>query len=304
MSITLFFGKLNLITEDIFDIYDDPTKMKDLHASIYLGMKSGLHYEKEKPYKRDDGEIGWETIKYDMHILTLDQDYAEGWIYKNSTIRYKILDKQTSELIPKSVESAEGIRFCLDIKNELIGYDTKQRFGYREFLDVFQELINIAQKEIDSPYRFEVELRTMGMNLQEIKDSLHKIGRIKELTIKMQPPNPSAQLLDDLQQRGEDFVSGMKTANATMVGFTFESQGSSGLNIDSPLINERINDLQGLCSVLSVDEALKKGYAKVDAQSQSGVKYTTRDEKPYKRVVEGVWDFLDGCKEAFLELIS
>lgn len=307
MSITLYFGKINLISEDIFKIYDDPKKMQDLYASLALGIKSGLVYEKLKTFENDDGGIVQEIIRYETNILSIDQEYAEGWLYKNSIIRYKILDKESGKLEPRAVESTEGIRFCLSIKNELVGFDTKQRFGYREFLEAFQEIINLGQKTIESPYRFMLELRTQGMSLEGIKENLHKIGKIKELTIQMQPPNPSAELLDELQKRGEDFIQEMKDANATTIGFTFLSEGTSGLNIDSPLINERITDLQGLCHSLTVNEAIQKGYARVEVQSQTGVKYTTRDERPYKRVIDRIedfGDFVNGCKEAFLHLLS
>lgn len=304
MSITLFFGKLNLVTEDIFEIYDNPEKLKDLFTNLYLGVKSGLHYEKERSFLRDDGEIISQTIRYSMQVFSIDQSYVEGRIYKSSAIHYKILDKLSGELLPQSVENTEEIQFYLDIQHELVGYDTKQRFGYREFLEAFGEIINSGQAAIESPYRFKVELRTMGMNLEEIKESLHRIGRIKELTIKMQPPNPSNDLLAELQHRGDGFVKEMKQANATTIGFTFESEGSSGLNIDSPLINDRITDLQGLCSMLSVEEAIQKGYATVNAQSKSGVKYTTGEEKPYKRVIDSLEEFVSGCKDAFRQLLS
>lgn len=304
MSITLYFGKLNLISEDIYEIYDNPQRIKDLYTSLYLGIRSGLIFEKQRTFVHDNGEIGHETIQYEMHVLDINEDYVEGWIYKNSVIRYKILDKASRQLLPQSVNSTEGIRFCLDIRNELVGYDTKQRFGYREFLEAFQEIINLGQEGIESPYRFSLELRTMGMSLDEIKESLHQIGNIKELTIQMQPPNPSAKLLNELQQRGEDFIQEMRDANATAIGFNFFSEGSSGLNIDSPLINERITDLRGLCQRLTVDEAIQKGYARVEAQSKAGVKYTTRDQKPYKRVIDGIEDFADACKDAFIHLLS
>lgn len=302
MSI-LFFGKINLVTDDIYEIYKDPRKVTNMYNSLFRGIKSGLTYKKEMLYTDDDGQSRVNIIRYVMDVLSLDQSYVEGWIYKNSTINYKVLNESSKELLSRSVDNTEAIRFCLDIQHELVGYDTKIRFGYREFLEAFEEIVNSGQENIKSPYRFRVDLLTMGMSLEEIKESLHKIGRIRELTIKMQPPNPSNDLLSELQQRGDGFVKKMKEANATAIGYSFESEGSSGLNIDSPLINERITDLQGLCSMLSVNESLQKGYASVDAQSNTGVKYTTRDEKPYKRVFTGIEEFVDVCKDAFRQLI-
>jgi hypothetical protein len=72
--------------------------------------------------------------------------------------------------------------------------------------------------------------------------------------------------------------------------------------LTAPLINEKINDIQGLYSGLPVEESTKKGYVSVEATSTTGRKYASGESKPIKRVIEGIEDFFDSCIDAFQQL--
>ena len=302
MGVVLYFGKLNLITDGLFSIYNDPSLMDDLYTKLYIGMSDGLSYTKERPIKQNDGEWATEEIKYELHVLSKDTSYCEGWLYKESKIYYHIRNPHSKALEQRAVDSTEGIRFCLDIKHEQVAYNTTNRFGYKEFLEVFKELVNQGQILIESPYIFDIALITSGLGIDEINAELRRIGRIKRLSIRMQPPNPSSELLKELNKRGDDMIENMRNANVTTYGMTFESKGEKGINLESDLIENRIKDLTGLNNRITVEESTKKGYIEVDAEAMDGSKFSTKDHKPHKYVIPGIDVFPEICKDIFFKL--
>lgn len=304
MSMTLYFAKLNLISEEIYKLYDDPSLKKDISSALYAAVNSNPIWEKESIFFDDAGEPHSTVIEYSTHILHWDDTYTyvEGWLYKKSKLHYKTLNKETKELISHSTENTEGIRFALDLEHGFVGYNTSARFGYKEFIDAFEMLVNIGEVNIKSDYRYNIALCTSGFSLDDIKKELKGIGRIKELRIRMQPPNPSEELLDELQKRFDGVVKDFRDANVTEVELFYSSKGASGINISAPFIEEKIQDIQGLHSALPVEEATKKGYVTVEATAASGRKYSSGDSKPFRKVIWGLEDLFESCIEAFRQL--
>ena len=259
----------------------------------------------ERKYFFDDlGEPHSTTIEYSTNILHIDDTYTyvEGWLYKKSKLHYKKLDETTKELVSQFTENTEGIRFTLDVNHGLVGYNTSSRFGYKEFIEAFVMLINIGEEINNSVYRYNIGICTSGMALDDIKKELTKIGKIRELRIRMQPPNPSDTLLDELQRRCDGVVKDFKDANVTEVELFYSSKGTRGINLTAPFIDEKINDIQGLYSGLSVEESTKKGYVSVEATSASGRKYSSADSKPFRKVIDGIEYLFESCLEAFHQL--
>ena len=150
MSITIYFAKLNLISQDLYNLYDNPKIRDDLAASLYSAIHVGPVWEKESFFRGDDGEFHATTIEYSITILRLDNNYqyAEGWLYKKSKLHYKTLDTSTKQLVPKSIESTEGNRFTIDFDHGYVGYNTSNRFGYKEFIEAFSSLVNLGEQII------------------------------------------------------------------------------------------------------------------------------------------------------------
>lgn len=301
MSMILYFAKLNLISDDIFKLYDDPKQRKAIAFALYEAIKSNKSWEKENIFFDDNGDPHTTVIEYSAHILRTDNDfnYIEGWLYKKSKLYYKTLDKSTNTLIQQSTENTEGNRFTLDLSHGFVGYNTSTRFGYKEFIEAFVNVVNLGEEEQENDFRYNMSLCTSGINLDEIKLELKRIGNIKELRIRMQPPNPSDELLDDLQKRCDGLVKEFKDANVTELELFYSTKGTSGIDLTAPLVKEKIDDIQDLYSGLTVEESTKNGYASVAATSMSGRKYASGDSKPIKRVIEGIEVFFDACIDAF-----
>ena len=272
MSMTLYFAKLNLVSDNIFELYDNPNQRNAISRALYEAINANKIWEKENLFIDANGEQRSTITEYSTHILRVDDTYSyiEGWLYKKSKLYYKTLNSMTNTLVQQSTENTEGNRFALDLKHGFVGYNTSARFGYKEFIEAFENIINL--------------------------------GEIKELKIRMQAPNPSDELLDDLQRRCDGLVKEFKDANVTELEFFYSTKGASGIDLTAPLIDEKINDIQGLHSGLPVEESTKKGYVSVEATSTTGRKYTSGDSKPIKRIINGIEDFFDSCIEAFRQL--
>lgn len=304
MSMTLYFAKLNLVSDDIFELYDDPKQRKTIAYALYEAIKANKTWKKENFFIDAAGEQRSTVIEYSTHILRVDDTYShiEGWLYKKSKLYYKTLDNTTNTLVQQSTENTEGNRFTLDLKHGYVGYNTSARFGYKEFVESFVNVVNLGEEALGFDYRYNMSLCVSGINLDEIKEELKSIGKIKELRIRMQAPNPSDDLLDDLQRRCDGLVKDFKDANVTELGLFYSTKGSSGIDLTAPLINEKISDIQGLYSGLPVEESTKKGYVSVEATSTTGRKYASGESKPIKRIIEGIEDFFDSCIDAFQQL--
>lgn len=304
MSMTLFFAKLNLVSDSIFKLYDNPNLRKEISNGLYSAIHANQCWEKENIYFDDAGEPHSSIIEYSTHILRQDNtfSYIEGWLYKKSRLYYKILDDSTNRLLQQFTENTEGIRFTLDVNHGLVGYNTSMRFGYREFIEAFVALINLGEEACNLEYRYNMSLCTSGIDLEDIKQGLNSIGHIKELRIRMQPPNPSEDILDELQKRCDGVVKEFKEANVTEMELLYSTKGTTGINLQAPFIGEKINDIQGLYSTLSVEESTKKGYVSVDATSTSGRKYSSGDAKPVKKIIASIEDFFESCIDAFNQL--
>lgn len=304
MSITLYFAKLNLISGDVFDLYNDPKQKDNISFVLYEAVKSNTHWSKENIFFDDAGEPHSTTIEYSIHILRTDETVAniEGLLYKKSRLYYKTLDNATNTLVQNFTENTEGNRFTIDLNHGFVGYNTSARFGYKEFVEAFENIINLAEENLEYDYRYRMSLCVSGINLEQIKEELHNIGNIKELRIRMQPPNPSDQILDSLQKRCDGIVKDLRDANVTEVDLFYSTKGRAGIDLKASLINERIEDIQGLYSGLSVEESTQKGYVSVEATSTTGRKYASGESKPIKRIIEDVGEFFDACIDAFLHL--
>ena len=304
MSMTLYFAKLNLVSDDIFRLYDDPKQRTMISMALYESIKSNQHWEKENFFTDSNGEQRRTVIDYSVHILRMDSNntYIEGWLYKKSKLHYKTLDQVTNTLVPQSTENTEGNRFTLDLEHGFVGYNTSTRFGYKEFIEAFVNIVNLGEEALEHDYRYNMRICTSGINLDEIKEELTNIGRIKELRIRMQPPHPSDELLDELQNRCDGIVKDFKDANVTELELFYSTKGTSGIDLGARLVDDRLHDIQGLYSCLPVEESTKKGYVSVEATAVNGRKYASGDSKPIKRVIEGIEDFFESCIDAFRQL--
>lgn len=304
MSAVLYFSKLNLVSGHIFEVYKDESMLNKILDTLKGDLHSGIEYKSEKIYTDATGEKCFSNTTYKLSIQNKDDVSVCGVIYKNSIVYYKSFDAEKNELVRHSVPNTEGVRFYFDIYKETIGFHTSHRMGYKDFNEAFTGIINVCMEEKKREFRFEVSLRTEGLEISEITEQLKKIKSIKELKFKFQPPNPDTEDLERIKENGESLICGMDDANVTGMSVLFTSKSVNGVNLDSDIIKENIDRIQGISTLLGNNrKAISKGYTSVEAIGKNGKKYTTAESKPIKAVVSNIENFVDECKKVIAAIL-
>ena len=300
----IYFSKINLVSDHIFQVYDTSGDALRNILSILLGdMRSGIYYEENKDYIDKDGNLIPNKIRYNLKIQKKDEESITGVIYKKTRVLYKDFQNDMSELVQKSIVSFEGIRFYFDVYKETIGFCTTNRFGYQEFNRAFAGVINTCLARNRRDFVFDVALRTEGLSMDEIENQLHQINGIKELKFKFQPPNPDEEILDNIEQMDDDVLASMRDGNVTEMSFLFSSKSPVGLNLHTEMIQKNFDQMKSLYSIAGNQDAIGKGYISIEAIDKSGKKYTTANQKPVKVVIDKAEEFLESCKSMIRSLI-
>lgn len=303
MKAVLYCSKINLASQELYQVYKNEDVLTKI-LNILLGdLTPDIVYEEIDKFDNENGEIITKTIKYKLSISEKTADYVYGHLCKDSMLYYKTFNEKTKESETQSTPYTESVQFYFDVFNELIVFHTASRLGYREFNTAMEGIINSALAENNHDFRFRVSLRTEGMEIKEIEEELKKIDNIYELRFRFQPPNPDSETLDRIRENGEKFLDTMEDANATRVSHIFETKGGRGLNLNSELIKENIDNIKNMSSVTGEKDAFGKGYAAVDAIDAHGKKYTTDDAKPFKVEVKSLDHFIRDCKRLISSIL-
>ena len=290
----IYFSKINLESDHVYEVYHNSILLRRYLNFLLTDLKDGIVYVKTDSNTENE-EVFTTSTEYELKVRRKEESYIDGVIYKESKIYYKQRNKE-DELIRRSVPNIEAIRFYLDVYKETVGFHTTNRFGYQEFNYAFSGIINSAMKLNNREFRYSVSLRTEGLEMKEIQTSLRNINQIKELKIKMQPPNPDNEIINAIQNTGETVIDSMESGNITGMSFLFTSKGVNGLNLDSEIIHENLEKVEALSEVIGDKKAISKGYISVEAIGKNGKKYTTADQKPLKTVVDKAEEFFEACK--------
>lgn len=310
-STTLYFAKVNLNSSHIFEIYDKSYELKDILEKLYNSISKDIIHKRIDEY---DGIETYRAIYSFEDIQKNDQEkYIYGTVVKKSDI-YANQRDQNNKPIKVAVENEEYIKFYFDVLQETIVFHTTNRFGYMEFIEAISRLINTSINNVygndeDEYYNFEVSLRRCNLNLLNIKEELKKLEYVETLRIDIIPPNPDPDILEEIRKNGEERLEYLKSGNVTYKSTLLQSKSSTGIVLDSDIVNEELDEAVNLHSKLSSEEALNKGYVQVEAVSREGSTYSTKDSQPVKQVVDK--DFLkdlDGfvsfCKRSIRALFN
>ncbi len=295
----IYFSKINLESTELLKMYQEKS-LDGMKKKLMNFFESGVVYEVEDSFKSNAGELHFIKTKYRLFTGIKTDEYVSGTIYKTTVLYYKKLNTNTGKIEPGSIPTIEDIKFYFDVNKEIVGFHTRQRFGYREFNRAFAGLINMCMEKNGSQMRFSASLYNEGMEIKELERELKSIGNIKRLEFNFKLPNPSDdKMLDKLKNGLTDTAKMMKEANAHIVSVIFDSDGNVGLNIDSCEIRDNIERVAHLTKGVSDVDAIKNGYARVIATGKNGKRYTTEDCKPIKRetISESSEEFFSACKD-------
>ncbi|MBP2240330.1 hypothetical protein J2Z40_000885 [Cytobacillus eiseniae] len=308
MSITLYFAKVN-INSHILEIYKDKKKRNEILKLVFLNLKEGIKYKKSNLNYTENGETYTYDADYKLNNITkFDDDTIVGSVIKTSYLFANKLNEETGEVTKIPVENSEVIEFYFDVYKEKIAYYRTNRFGYAEFPQVFKEFLNICMSSKREEYNFEVSVLREGLNVEDIQNQLKKLGRLETLKIEIIPPNPDDELLDGIQDNGEEYIEGIKEGNITYTSTAFESKDSRGLNIDAKLIKKELNKVNNIHPKLTDVKAIRNGYLTVEARNKSGRFFSTNKTKPITDKLEekpsSIVEFATLCKRKIVSLAN
>ena len=300
----IYFSKVNLESTELLKMYQEKSFV-DMKKKVLQSFESGIIYEIEDSFKTNTGEVRFVRTNYRLLVGKKTDEYVSGVIYKSTVLYYKKLNAVTGRVEPDSIPTIEDVKFYFDVDKEIVGFHTRQRFGYQEFNTAFAGIINICMEKSNSPMRFFASLYNEGMQIKELKQELRNIGNIKRLEFNFKLPNPADdEMIDDLSNGLTDTAKMMKEANAHAVSVIFDSDGKVGLNIDSCEIQDKIEKVGHLTNGISDIDAIKNGYARVTATASNGKKFTTEERKPIKRelINEKSEEFFLACKDTIANI--
>lgn len=303
----IYFSKVNLESTHLLEMYKEDELFDNMRRSLLSFIENGIVYEVEGSFRDDTGEVHFVKTKYRLATGMKSDEFIAGVIYKSTVLYYKSLKENTDELVSHSIPTIEDIQFYFDINREVVGYHTRNRFGFQEFNRAFAGIINMCMEKNNSPLRFSATLYNEGMEIDEIEKELKSIKKIKRLEFKFKLPNPADdEMLDELKAGLTDTAEQMEEANANAMSVIFDSNGNIGLNIDSGEIQKNIKRTGHLTKGISDKDAIKNGYVRVLATAGDGKIYTTEEKKPIKREIDGETgeEFFRACKDTILNIFT
>lgn len=300
-STTIYFAKLNLVSSEVFQVINKEIRLDAILQKLLDELKSGISYQDLVPIPLTEEEVEqglgtkFRTTDYGLEIRKKSANGVEGCIFKTSKLYYNRL-KDDNSIESSAVDNTEVVNFYLDIFNEFVGFNTKQRFGYQQFASAFESLINQCLENANSTYRFSVSVYTHGLNLDEIKAELMRIPSVQKLMITVQPPNPDDELLGEIELSLNSKLKELEEAKASIISTTIEAKGKEALRIDSQLISKELALAEDVYGSLNIRKAVSKGYVKVRAETKHGITFSSNSNRPQTLIIEGEDDFVDKVK--------
>lgn len=280
----LWTSKMNIIN---YDIYEEG-KLKEILRLISSKIATGLEYTQIIPYIDENEEEKTYLINYKFSTIQhLGENYNDaicGYLVKNSKIFANKVEISTGKTIKNAIDNDEKIIFYFDVKKELICFCETRRFSNKLFNEAFSGIINEILK--DFGYECEFSLYSQNLHLDEIRTELRTFGNIKEISIRIIPPNIADDILENIQKNGLEDLEKLKAARLSSKETKFSSNNEKGMNIDSEIVDKALTEIEEINSNISSETALNNGYLKVEAMTRDGRRFSSEKLNPLKKDIK------------------
>lgn len=304
MSITIYFGKVNLVSSQIGDALFNSISLRNILSDLLNALRDNTSYTYTTTKQININETVTEDIEYSLSIKEKTDTDLQGYLHKKSYLYYKDFDKQTKEIISKKIENTESSEFYYDVFREMIGYQRTLRFGYKEFLYGFEGILNTACTNANLDYKFTVNQYTEGLDINDLRNELISNNQqIQTLKIKYQIPNPNFDTLRKIHLNPEETIKNFRSANLATKYVTYQSFTNSALNISSEIIEQELQNIDNMHSSINAKEALKNGYVEVETTNIYGVKKSSTDTKPIVKHINNISELKDAASIVILNNI-
>lgn len=182
----IYYAKFN-VNEDIFKIYKNYKKLSDILEYVLLNMDSKNSYRDEKT-----------NVKYRFYKINKDfeKNIIFGWLLKiYDEENFNIFDEGYEKLDDITLKKVSyAIPFSFNLTTEVIAFVPKQKFGYRNFINIFKILFENNLPEVGY-----VNI-TMLVDKKSAESKFMEIDKMNVFTAVIVPPNGSEDILDDMDE--------------------------------------------------------------------------------------------------------
>jgi len=256
----MYLAKINL-NSDIFEVYNNKLNIDNVLDEIYNKISEDKTYTevKLKEFTNSLGnKIKYEkTSKYNFAELKKDNDskIITGKLVRTYNRPTEDFNEK-GKLIDVYEEEHVGIYFYFNVRNELVAFSMRQAFGYNQFTDAFNNLLNMMIEK----YHFEMFLKKDG-NL--LTDKLKSLKKIKRVTATLIPPNANEEELKILSDT-LSYISDCKDTNAKKLKLELinTNDEDAGINMEAKMMQDTI-------------KAAVKGYGDITAY---GINHNEREQ--------------------------
>ena len=101
MSIALYFGKINMSSSQLGDVFLNNTSFHTILSNLLMALKDDLKYIHHYTKQIEDRTVT-ESIEYSLSVKEKNDNELLGYIHKKSYLNYKDFDKNQKEIISKT----------------------------------------------------------------------------------------------------------------------------------------------------------------------------------------------------------
>ncbi|ART78119.1 hypothetical protein B4U37_19665 [Sutcliffiella horikoshii] len=279
MTLMMYFSKVN-VNSNIFDVYAERTSIQEIMDEVFNKIDNKTEYKKleERTFINSNNEL--ETIDlsevYNFSELTKVKDADNFYITGKLVRRYPLHteewdDKKRESLSVTHSNNSISIYFYFDLNSEVISFCQRNKFGYKQFNESFQELLNIYLERVG----FEIFLLKDPFTIEERLKQAYKVERIKSTVI---PPNNNNE---DLRKLYDDDVVKMEEGNIQKKISVFEvhQKSKTGININSTIVKQVLDSNRAY-------EKYARGYGSIEVNgvNKDGTKFyfNSEQDSPYR----------------------
>ena len=299
MSLALYFGKVNLTSSQLGEVLFNNTSLRAILSNVLASLKDNITYTHQYT-KQVENKMVIENVEYSLSIKYKNDSELVGYIHKKSFLHYKDFDREQKEIVSKKVQNTETSEFYYGVFREMVGYQRTQRFGYKEFLFAFEGILNSACQKANLNYSFTVDQYTEGLNINDLKSTLQSGRQIQKLKVKYQIPNPDADTLKQIRENPEKTISDFKSANLAVKHVTYQAFSDTGLNINSEIIEQELQNIDSIHSNIGAQKAIQNGYVEVETTDIFGITKSTADTRPVIKHIDYAYELQEAASSVII----
>lgn len=256
----MYLAKVNL-NSSIFEVYENKLNISAVLDEVYQKLDVEKIYTELKKIEYNDSLGNKKSYLKESNYQFNDlRKISESKVITGKVVRSfkrpsEELDEKIGKIKEVFVDELISIYFYFDVKRELITFSTRQSFGYNQFRNAFNRLLNMSV----SSYGFEVFLQKDENLLSEKIKGFKRVNRLMATLI---PPNANEDDLEEFRN-SLGYIGECQESNARKIKLEFiDADQERGLNMEAKIMRDTVR-------------AVARGYGDMTAY---GTNYNDREQ--------------------------